>query len=192
MLHDIGRGMSHTILHAQLGADLLRAEGISEEIARIVECHTGAGLTADECTLLRLSPRDCMPRTTEEKIVTHADNLIEGRKRVTIDESIASAIHLPRKVRNRMYLLSQEVELALQRKNWQEKSSESTIKNQKTGSFQSVRIFLSHSFSYSSWTGNIFYRILSSCSGISRKIFIRFFFGGELPAGGQSHAVRVL
>ena len=111
MLHDIGRGASHTILHAQRGADLLRAQGISEEIARIVECHTGGGLTADECTVLRLSPRDCMPRTTEEKIVTHADNLIEGRKRVTIDKSIASAIHLPRKVRRRIYHLAQDVEL---------------------------------------------------------------------------------
>lgn len=111
MLHDIGRGSSHTILHAQGGADLLRAQGISEEVARIVECHTGAGLTADECTLLRLSPRDCIPRTTEEKIVTHADNLIEGRKRVIIDESIASAIHLPKKVRRRIYHLAQDVEL---------------------------------------------------------------------------------
>jgi len=111
MLHDIGRGSSHTILHAQRGADLLRAQGFSEQVARIVECHTGAGLTADECTLLRLSPRDCMPRTTEEKIVTHADNLIEGRKRVIIDESIASAIHLPKKVRRRIYHLAQEVEL---------------------------------------------------------------------------------
>jgi uncharacterized protein len=111
MLHDIGRGTSHTILHAQQGADLLRSQGISEEIARIVECHTGGGLTADECTILRLSPRDCMPRTTEEKIVTHADNLLEGRKRVKIDESIASAIHLPRKVRRRIYHLAQDVEL---------------------------------------------------------------------------------
>jgi len=111
MLHDIGRGASHTILHAQGGADLLRAQGISEEVARIVECHTGAGLTADECTILRLSPRDCMPRTTAEKIVTHADNLIEGRKRVIIEESISSAIHLPRKVRRRIYHLAQEVEL---------------------------------------------------------------------------------
>jgi uncharacterized protein len=111
MLHDIGRGSTHTIMHAQQGADLLRDRGISEEIARIVECHTGAGLTADECTLLRLSPRDCIPRTTEEKIVTHADNLIEGRKRVIIEESIASAFHLPRKVRRRMYHLSQDVGL---------------------------------------------------------------------------------
>jgi len=111
ILHDIGRGASHTILHAQWGADLLRAQGICEEVARIVECHTGAGITADECTILRLSPRECMPRTTEEKIVTHADNLIEGRKRVIIDASIASAIHLPRKIRRRIYHLSQEVEL---------------------------------------------------------------------------------
>jgi uncharacterized protein len=111
MLHDIGRGTTHSILHAQYGADLLRARGISEEIARIVECHTGAGLTADECSLLRLSPRDCMPHTTEEKIVTHADNLIEGRKRVIIEESIASAVHLPRKVRRRMYHLARDVEL---------------------------------------------------------------------------------
>jgi uncharacterized protein len=111
MLHDIGRGTTHTIQHAQTGADLLRSMGFSEDIARVVECHTGAGLTADECTLLGLSPRDCIPRTTEEKIVTHADNLIAGTRRVTIDESISSAIHLPKKARKRMYRLSQDVEL---------------------------------------------------------------------------------
>jgi uncharacterized protein len=111
MLHDIGRSRTHDIRHAQCGADLVRERGLGEEIARIVECHTGAGLTADECTLLGLFPRDCMPRTTEEKIVTHSDNLIAGKKRVTIHESIGSAIHLPKKARKRMYRLSCEVEL---------------------------------------------------------------------------------
>jgi uncharacterized protein len=111
MLHDIGRGASHTILHAQYGADLVRSQGIGEEVARIVECHTGAGLTADECTVLGLSPRDCIPKTTEEKIVCHADNLVEGKRRVNIEETLASAIHLKRRVRKRMYHLSQEVEL---------------------------------------------------------------------------------
>jgi len=111
MLHDIGRGTSHTILHAQQGADHLREIGVSEEVARIVECHTGAGLTADECTMLGLSPRDCLPQTTEEKIVCHADNLIEGKKRVNIEESLASAIHLKRKVRLRIYHLAQDVEM---------------------------------------------------------------------------------
>lgn len=111
MLHDIGRSRTHTIHHAQEGADLLRQQGLPEDLARIVECHTGAGLTADECTLLGLSPRDCIPATTEEKIVTHADNLIAGHRRESIEASIGSAIHLPRKVRKRMYRLSCEVEL---------------------------------------------------------------------------------
>jgi uncharacterized protein len=111
MLHDIGRGTTHAIDHAQRGADLLRAKGFPEAVARIVECHTGAGLTADECTVLGLLPRDCIPATTEEKIVTHADNLIAGHHRVGIDESIGSAIHLPRKARRRMYRLAQEVEM---------------------------------------------------------------------------------
>jgi uncharacterized protein len=111
MLHDIGRGKSHTILHAQQGADYLRQIGIGEEIARIVECHTGAGLSADECTVLGLSPRNCIPQTTEEKIVCHADNLVEGKRRVGIEESLASAINLKRKVRLRMYHLAQDVEM---------------------------------------------------------------------------------
>lgn len=116
MLHDIGRGSTHAIDHAQRGADLLRSQGFSEEVARIVECHTGAGLTADECSLLGLSPRDCIPTTTEEKIVTHADNLIAGTRRVSIEDSIGSAIHLPKKARTRMYQLAQDVELLCGRK----------------------------------------------------------------------------
>lgn len=111
MLHDIGRSSTHTIHHAQAGADLLRSRGFPEDLARIVECHTGAGLTADECTILGLPPRDCVPTTTEEKIVTHADNLVAGRHRVSIENSIGSAIHLPRKARRRMYRLAREVEL---------------------------------------------------------------------------------
>jgi uncharacterized protein len=111
MLHDIGRSRVHDIRHAQCGADLVRERGLGEDRARIVECHTGAGLTADECTLLGLFSRDCMPVTAEEKIVTHADNLIAGKKRVTIYETIADAIYLPRKVRKRMYRLALDVEL---------------------------------------------------------------------------------
>jgi uncharacterized protein len=114
MLHDIGRGEMHSIDHAQHGADILRNKGFQEKVVRIVECHTGAGLIADECTLLGLLPRDCIPQTIEEKIVAHADNLIAGSTRVTFDEEIASAFHLPRKIRKRMYRLANEVELLTQ------------------------------------------------------------------------------
>jgi uncharacterized protein len=85
--------------------------GYREKTARIAECHTGAGLTPDECTLLGLSPRDCVPRTTEEKIVTHADNRVSGLVLVSIYDTISSAVHLPKKIRRRMYRLGLEVEL---------------------------------------------------------------------------------
>jgi uncharacterized protein len=111
MLHDIGRGITHGIDHAQKGADLLRSRGFPEEVARIVECHTGAGLTVEECIELGLAPRDCIPRTLEEKIVAHSDNLIAGSRRMTIEESLASAPHLPEIARKRMQDLAREVEL---------------------------------------------------------------------------------
>lgn len=109
-LHDIGRSIDHSIRHAQAGADLLRSHGFPEPVARIVECHLGAGLTAEECTALGLDARDCMPRTIEEKIVTHADNLIAGTTRITIEESLASASHLSEEIRQRMFRLAQDVE----------------------------------------------------------------------------------
>lgn len=111
LLHDIGRGNTHSIAHAQAGADLLRAKGFSEKLARIVECHTGAGLTPDECSLLGLEPRDCIPATIEEKIVCHADNLVAGTKRINIEQSIESSSYLPGKFRERMDRLAAEVEL---------------------------------------------------------------------------------
>jgi uncharacterized protein len=111
MLHDIGRGTTHSIRHGQVGADLVRSMGLREPVARIIERHTGAGLTPDECTLLGLLPRNCMPETTEEKIVTHADNLIAGKSRVGIAESLMSAIHLKKRIRKRMYRLALDVEL---------------------------------------------------------------------------------
>ena len=59
MLHDIGifltdapdiscHGTEHYICHGILGAELLRNEGFGEEIARVAERHTGAGLTIDD------------------------------------------------------------------------------------------------------------------------------------------------
>jgi uncharacterized protein len=110
MLHDIGRSVTHSIAHAQAGADLLRKRGFSEDIVRIVECHTGAGLTAEECVALGLDARDCMPTTIEEKIVAHADNLMAGTRLMTIDECLLKAAHLPEETRQRMAALSQEVE----------------------------------------------------------------------------------
>ncbi|NLX48630.1 MAG: HDIG domain-containing protein [Methanospirillum sp.] len=111
MLHDIGRSVTHGIGHAQAGAHLLSAHGLPEAICRIVETHTGAGLTADECSLLRLLPRDCMPQSPEERLVAYADKRLKGDRVVSMERELARSYALPRRVRRRLYRLWRETEL---------------------------------------------------------------------------------
>ena len=86
MLHDIGifmtdapgidcHGTEPYIAHGTLGAALLRENGVSEEIARVAERHTGAGITADdiESMNLPLPKRDLMPERLLEKLICYAD-----------------------------------------------------------------------------------------------------------------------
>ncbi len=74
LLHDIGRGKTHGIEHAVVGAELLREWGYPEELVRIVERHIGAGISAEEAKSIGLPEKDYMPETLEEKIVAEADN----------------------------------------------------------------------------------------------------------------------
>jgi uncharacterized protein len=110
MLHDIGRGVTHGIDHAQRGADLARSLGLGPSIVSIIERHIGAGLTADECSLERLIPRDCLPVTVEEKIVANADNLVHGEEPGSIENTLGGAIRLKRRVMRRIYRLFLEME----------------------------------------------------------------------------------
>ncbi len=91
LLHDIGRTRSHGMDHAILGAQILRDEGVDAHIVNIVERHIGAGLTPGEAEKLGLPPKDYVPKTIEEKIVCHADNLIGSTERVSIQDTIAMA-----------------------------------------------------------------------------------------------------
>jgi uncharacterized protein len=110
MLHDIGRGVTHGIAHAQQGAVLARSYGIDPAVVAIIERHIGAGLTADECSLEGLVPRDCVPVTLEEKIVANADNLVHGDGVGTIEGTLGAAFRLKKGVRRRIYRLSLEME----------------------------------------------------------------------------------
>jgi uncharacterized protein len=111
MLHDIGRATTHSIAHAQAGADICRNFGFSEDICRLVECHIGAGLTADECAILNLVPRNCVPSTLEEKIVAHADNLVKGTREISLEARLLRSPHLSRRKKIRIYRLAREIEL---------------------------------------------------------------------------------
>ncbi len=86
MLHDIGifatnapsihcTGSEPYIRHGIIGAELLRKEGVGEEIAAVAERHTGSGITAKEITdrNLPLPHCDYYPRTQLERLICYAD-----------------------------------------------------------------------------------------------------------------------
>ncbi len=86
LLHDIGRGKTHGIEHAVVGAELLREWGYPEEVALIVERHIGAGIDLKTAERLGLPAKNYIPQSIEEKIVAEADNYAgegeEGIKRL--------------------------------------------------------------------------------------------------------------
>ena len=85
LLNDVGRSLTQDVRHASLGADLLRKQGgWDERVVLAVERHTGAGIDATEAAALGLPAKDYTPRTLEERIVAHADNLYTGDRRLTM------------------------------------------------------------------------------------------------------------
>lgn len=94
LLHDIGRSVDHSIMHAYIGSEIVRARGLPRELVDIVRKHTGAGLDDEDVRELGLPPGDYMPRTLEEKIVAHADNMVS-------DNRVVDHMHSVGKLRNK-------------------------------------------------------------------------------------------
>ena len=92
LLHDIGRSQTHGIDHAIVGARIAKKLGLSKDIIGIIEHHIGAGLTATVAKSLGLPHKDFMPITLEEKIVCHADNLIDDCSRQNIEVEVERAL----------------------------------------------------------------------------------------------------
>ena len=88
LLHDIGRSATHSVHHAVKGAEIARSLNLPESVVSIIERHVGGGLTLAEATKLGWSARSYLPRTLEEKIVTYADKLIMGSRRVQIERTL--------------------------------------------------------------------------------------------------------
>jgi len=91
LLHDIGRSKTHGIWHGIEGAKIAREIGLPESIVRIIERHLGAGIPKKDAVQLGLPPKDYIPLTLEEKIVAHADNLIDNAKKHPIEKEIKKA-----------------------------------------------------------------------------------------------------
>lgn len=92
LLHDIGRSKTHGILHAFEGGKIAKKFGLPESIVKIIERHIGAGLPADEAKKLGLPEKDYIPETIEEKIVCHADSLVDNNKKQNIEYEIERAL----------------------------------------------------------------------------------------------------
>jgi uncharacterized protein len=88
LFHDIGRARTHGIGHAVAGAEIARGVGFSDQLVLIIERHIGAGITAAEAVRLGLPQKDYLPLTTEEKIVSYADNLTSGVREMPFYEAL--------------------------------------------------------------------------------------------------------
>ncbi len=83
LLHDIGRSVDHSIAHAYRGAEMLAELDLDPRLTEIVRRHTGAGLDDRDVEEMGLPPGDYIPRTIEEKIVAHADNMVSDNRVIT-------------------------------------------------------------------------------------------------------------
>lgn len=92
LLHDIGRSKTHSIKHVLEGVKIAKRLGLSKELVRIIERHIGAGITSEEAKELGLPENNYMPITLEEKIVCHADNLIQSGRKHSIEIELKKAI----------------------------------------------------------------------------------------------------
>ena len=88
LLHDIGRSKTHTVHHAVVGAEIAKSLGLPENLISIIKRHVGGGITTREAKKLGWPKDVYVPQTLEEKIVSYADKLIEGARRVPIERTI--------------------------------------------------------------------------------------------------------
>jgi len=88
ILHDIGRSRTHDIRHGVEGVILAKDFGLDDKIVDIIRTHIGAGIMPEETVLLGLPLDNYIPSTLEEKIVAHADNLVEDDSIVSISEKV--------------------------------------------------------------------------------------------------------
>ncbi|MEM2899615.1 MAG: HDIG domain-containing protein [Thermoplasmata archaeon] len=92
LLHDIGRSKTHGIMHAIEGAKIAQRLGLDSRLVKIIERHIAAGISKEEAEKAGLPPKKYMPKTLEEKIVAHADNLIDSNKKVPVSITVSSLI----------------------------------------------------------------------------------------------------
>jgi uncharacterized protein len=90
LLHDVGRSRTHSVHHAVVGARIASTYGLPDRVLSIIKRHVGGGITAAEARRLGWPGDVYVPETLEEKIVSYADKLIEGSRRVPIEKTMGN------------------------------------------------------------------------------------------------------
>ena len=88
LLHDIGRSKTHTVHHAIAGAEIAKSLGLPQPVISIIKRHVGGGIATRDAKKLGWPKDIYIPQTLEEKIVSYADKLVEGSRRVPIERTI--------------------------------------------------------------------------------------------------------
>ncbi len=89
LLHDIGRSKTHSVDHAIEGVKIAEFAGLPKKVVDIIKRHVGAGITSDEAIALGWPVGESyVPLTMEEKVVSFADKLVQGSKRVSVEPTI--------------------------------------------------------------------------------------------------------
>ena len=92
LLHDLGRAKDHSVLHAMIGAGMAEEMGLPSELVEIIRRHTGAGLDQQDIIEMNLPQGDYIPRTVEEKIVAHSDNMVSDNTVVNHMHSVEKLV----------------------------------------------------------------------------------------------------
>jgi uncharacterized protein len=77
LLHDLGKALTHSFQHGELGAEIGRKMGLPPAITSLMEKHFHGGLSLEEARELGLPGIDYRPRRLEERIVIYADRLVD-------------------------------------------------------------------------------------------------------------------
>jgi uncharacterized protein len=112
LLHDVGRSKTHSVHHAVVGAEIAESLGLPEPLISIIKRHVGGGITQREAKKLGWPKDIYIPQTLEEKIVSYADKLIDGSKRVPIQitiEKFSKEKRIPRSAIERIRRLHKEI-----------------------------------------------------------------------------------
>ena len=88
LLHDIGRSRTHSVNHVVVGGEIARSLRLPDSVVSIIERHAGGGITLDEAKKLGWPIKCYVPQSLEERIVTYADKLIEGSRKVKIERTV--------------------------------------------------------------------------------------------------------